>query len=195
MSCFSVTVFCGSNPGNNPTYTQAAQTLGTGLAEHNMRMVFGGGHVGLMGLTAGAALAANGEVVGIIPDFLRQREVEFNGLTELVVTDSMHTRKRRLFALGDVFVVMPGGLGTYDETFEILTWKQLSLHNKPIILVNILGWADTFVTLVEETITRGFAQPTIRDLFEVQPDVPSLLARLEALRAVHQPTPATMAES
>ena len=193
MSCFSVTVFCGSNPGNSPTYTQAAQTLGAGLAERNIRMVFGGGHVGLMGLTAGAALAAGGEVIGIIPDFLRQREVEFKGLTELVVTDSMHTRKRRLFALGDAFVVMPGGLGTYDETFEILTWRQLGLHNKPIILVNILGWAETFVAIVEETIKRGFAKPAIRDLFEVQPDVPHLLARLEALHAAQQPAGAAMA--
>ena len=187
MSCFSVTVFCGSNPGNVPTYTEAAQTLGTGLAERGVRLVFGGGHVGLMGLTAGAALAAGGAVVGVIPDFLRQREVEFKGLTELIVTDSMHTRKRRLFALGDAFVVMPGGLGTYDETFEILTWKQLGQHAKPIILVNILGWATSFEALVEETIQRGFAKPGIRDLFEIQPDVSALLQRLDELRPASQP--------
>lgn len=182
MSRFSVTVFCGSNPGNAPTYAEAAQTLGTGLAKRGMRLVFGGGHVGLMGLTAGAALAAGGEVVGIIPDFLRQREVEFKGLTELIVTDSMHTRKRRLFALGDAFLVMPGGLGTYDETFEILTWKQLAQHSKPIILVDILGWSAAFVAVIEDAIARGFAKPGIRDLFEIQPDVPAALARLDALR-------------
>ncbi|MDE1896598.1 MAG: TIGR00730 family Rossman fold protein, partial [Rhodospirillales bacterium] len=107
---------------------------------------------------------------------------EFQGLTELIVTDSMHTRKRRLFALGDAFVVMPGGLGTFDETFEILTWKQLGQHNKPIILVNILGWAEPFVAMLEETIKRGFARPEVRKLFEVQPDVPTVLARLEELR-------------
>lgn len=190
MSCFSVTVFCGSNAGNTPVYTQAAQALGTGLATRNMRLVFGGGHVGLMGLTAGATLEAGGQVVGVIPDFLRQREVEFKGLTELIVTDSMHTRKRRLFALGDVFVVMPGGLGTYDETFEILTWKQLGQHNKPIILVNILGWADAFVTMVEETIQRGFAKPEVRALFEVVADIPSLFARLEAARETALPNTA-----
>lgn len=183
MSCFSVTVFCGASPGDTPTYAEAAKTLGTGLAERGMRLVFGGGHVGLMGLTAGAALEAGGAVVGIIPDFLRQREVEFQGLTELIVTDSMHTRKRRLFAMGDAFVVMPGGLGTYDETFEILTWKQLGQHGKPIILVNILGWAASFEALVEQTIERGFAKPEIRDLFEIQPDVPAALLRLEALRS------------
>lgn len=187
MSSFSVTVFCGSNPGNNPAYAQAAKTLGTELARLKIRLVFGGGHVGLMGITAGAAMAAGGDVIGIIPDFLRQRETEFKGLTELVITDSMHTRKRRLFALGDAFVVMPGGLGTYDETFEILTWKQLDRHRKPIILVNILGWADTFINLVEETISRGFAKPEIRTLFEIQPDLSSLLARLEELNAAHHP--------
>lgn len=179
MSGFSVTVFCGSNPGIDPSYAQAAQTLGKGLAENGMRLIFGGGHVGLMGLTAGAVLAAGGEAVGIIPDFLRQREVEFKGLTELIVTDSMHTRKRRLFAMGDAFVAMPGGLGTYDETFEILTWKQLGQHEKPIILVNSLGWAGAFVAIVEDAITRGFAKPGIRDLFEIQPDVPATLTRLK----------------
>ncbi|MGE4481285.1 TIGR00730 family Rossman fold protein [Acidocella sp.] len=182
MGSFSVTVFCGSNPGADPAYAAAAETLGKGLGGRGMRLVFGGGNVGLMGITAGATLHAGGEVTGIIPDFLRQREVEFQGLTELIVTDSMHTRKRRLFALGDVFVVMPGGLGTYDETFEIMTWKQLGQHHKPIILVNILGWADPFVAMVESTIARGFAKPEIRELFEVQPDVPALLARLEELR-------------
>lgn len=182
MCSFSVTVFCGSNPGDSPVYAQAAQALGSGLATQGIRLVFGGGSVGLMGVTARAALEAGGEVTGVIPDFLRQREVECAGLSELIITDSMHTRKRRLFALGDAYVVMPGGLGTYDETFEILTWKQLGQHEKPIILVNIMGWAEVFVALVEETIKRGFAKPSIRALFEVQPDVPATLARLEALR-------------
>lgn len=182
MGSFSVTVFCGSNPGVDPGYAASAKALGEGLGGRGMRLVFGGGNVGLMGIVAGSTLGAGGEVTGIIPDFLRQREVEFQGLTELIVTDSMHTRKRRLFALGDAFVVMPGGLGTYDETVEILTWKQLGQHAKPIILVNILGWAEAFVAMVDETIKRGFARPEVRDLFEVQSDVPAVLARLEELR-------------
>ncbi len=157
--------------------------MGAGLAANGMNMVFGGGNVGLMGITAGAALAGGAHVTGIIPDFLRQREVEFPGLSELIVTDSMHTRKRRLFALGDAFVVMPGGLGTFDETFEILTWKQLGRHNKPIILCDILGWAQPFVQMIDATITRGFARDSARDLFEVQPDVAAVLARLEQIRA------------
>jgi uncharacterized protein (TIGR00730 family) len=179
---YSVTVFCGSSPGVDPAYAAAAKELGAGLAGRGMNLVFGGGNVGLMGLTAGAALAAGAHVTGIIPDFLRQREVEFPGLSELIVTDSMHTRKRRLFALADAFVVMPGGLGTFDETIEILTWKQLARHDKPIILCDVLGWAQPFVKMVEETVARGFARATVLDLFEMLPDVASVLARLETLR-------------
>jgi uncharacterized protein (TIGR00730 family) len=180
-STYAVTVFCGSSPGMDPDYAAGAQALGEGLAARGMNLVFGGGNVGLMGIVAGAALGAGAHVTGIIPDFLRQREVEFPGLSELIVTDSMHTRKRRLFALADAFVVMPGGLGTFDETIEILTWKQLGRHDKPIILCDILGWAQPFITMVDQTVTRGFARPSARDLFEVQPDVPATLARLEAL--------------
>ena len=168
--------------GADPAYAEAATTLGHGIAAASMALVFGGGNVGLMGITAGAALARGGHVTGIIPDFLRQREVEFPGLSELIVTDSMHTRKRRLFALADAFVVMPGGLGTFDETIEILTWKQLGQHAKPIILVDVLGWAQPFVAMVEQVIARGFAGDTVRDLFEVQPSVEAALARLAALR-------------
>lgn len=182
MGSFSVTVFCGSSPGAVPAYAEAAQALGAGLGKRGMNLVFGGGNVGLMGVTAGSALEAGAHVTGIIPDFLRKREVEFHGLSELYITDSMHTRKRRLFALANAFVVMPGGLGTYDETFEILTWKQLGQHAKPIILVDILGWAQPFVTMIEQTIARGFARESVRDLFEVVPDVPAALARLEDLR-------------
>ena len=182
MASFSVTVFCGSSAGADPAYAAAATSLGRGIAAAGMALVFGGGNVGLMGITAGAALAAGAHVTGIIPDFLRQREVEFPGLTELIVTDSMHTRKRRLFSLADAFVVMPGGLGTFDETIEILTWKQLGQHAKPIILVDILGWAQPFVAMVEQAIARGFARETVRGLFEVQPAVEGALARLEELR-------------
>ncbi len=182
MGSFSVTVFCGSSAGTDPAYRQAATELGKGIAAAGMNLVFGGGNVGLMGLTAGAALGGGAHVTGIIPDFLRQKEVEFPGLSELIVTDSMHTRKRRLFALANAFVVMPGGLGTFDETIEILTWKQLGQHSKPIILVDILGWAQPFVTMVEQAISRGFARGTVRDLFEVCDTVAAALARLEELR-------------
>ena len=183
MSSYAVTVFCGSSPGAGPEYAAAAQALGEGIAAAGMRLVFGGGNVGLMGVVAGAALGAGAHVTGIIPDFLRAREVEFPGLSELIVTDSMHTRKRRLFALGDAFVVLPGGLGTFDETIEIMTWKQLGRHDKPIILCDILGWAEPFVTMVEDVVARGFARESARGLIEVQPDVAAVLARLGELSA------------
>jgi uncharacterized protein (TIGR00730 family) len=182
MPNYSVTVFCGSMPGADPEYAAAAQALGEGLAARGMNLVFGGGNVGLMGITAGAALHNGAHVTGIIPDFLRAKEVEFHGLSELIVTDSMHTRKRRLFALADAFVVMPGGLGTFDETFEILTWKQLGRHSKPIILCDVLGWAQPFVSMVDAVVARGFARESVKSLFEVQADVPAALARLEELR-------------
>jgi uncharacterized protein (TIGR00730 family) len=182
MGQFSVTVFCGASFGGDETYAVAARALGVGLAERGMRLVFGGGNVGLMGTTAGAVMEHGGEVIGIIPDFLRQKEAEYAGLTELIVTDSMHTRKRRLFALGDAFVVMPGGLGTFDETIEILTWKQLGQHAKPIILVDILGWAQPFVHMIDETIARGFARPEVRGLFEVVGSVEAVLVRLGEIR-------------
>jgi uncharacterized protein (TIGR00730 family) len=182
MRNYSVTVFCGSMPGVDPAYAQSARELGTGLGECGMRLVFGGGNVGLMGVVAGAAMGAGAHVTGIIPDFLRQREVEFPGLSELIVTDSMHTRKRRLFALADAFVVMPGGLGTFDETIEIVTWKQLSRHAKPIILCDVLGWAQNFIKMVDETVARGFARESAKALFEVQPGVAETLARLQELR-------------
>jgi uncharacterized protein (TIGR00730 family) len=182
MNKFAVTVFCGSSPGVDPAYIESARELGLGLAERGMNLVFGGGNVGLMGQVAGAALDGGAHVTGVIPDFLRQREVEFPGLSSLIVTDSMHTRKRRLFALADAFVVMPGGLGTFDETMEILTWKQLGQHNKPIILCDVLGWAQPFIALVDQTVERGFARESAKGLFDISSGVKDTLSRLEALR-------------
>jgi uncharacterized protein (TIGR00730 family) len=179
MSHISVTVFCGSSPGAAPEYLAAAQALGEGIARQGMNLVFGGGNVGLMGAVAGAALGAGGHVTGIIPDFLRAREIEFPGLSELIVTDSMHTRKRRMFARADAFVVLPGGLGTLDELMEILTWKQLERHAKPIILIDILGWAAQVTLLLDAIITAGFAKPSARALLETVPDVAAALARLD----------------
>jgi len=182
MAQFSVTVFCGSSPGEDPGYAAAARAMGEGIAANGMALVFGGGNVGLMGIVAGAAMAGGAHVTGIIPDFLRKREVEFPGLSELIVTDSMHTRKRRLFARGDAFIVLPGGLGTFDETIEILTWKQLGQHNKPIILVDVLGWAQPFDSMVRAAIGTGFARPNVAEMYEIQPDVAAALGRLQEIR-------------
>ncbi|HEX7388816.1 MAG TPA: TIGR00730 family Rossman fold protein [Acidiphilium sp.] len=187
MSHISVTVFCGSSVGTEPDYMAAANNLGLGLAERGIELVFGAGNVGLMGAVAGAALGAGGRVTGIIPEFLRAREVEFPGLSELIVTDSMHTRKHRMFARADAFVILPGGLGTLDELMEITTWKQLGRHAKPIILVDILGWAQPVVALFDRVIGAGFARPSARDLIEVVADVPAVFARLEAMPGYSEP--------
>lgn len=180
----SVAVFCGSRVGVSPAYHIAAVALGEGLARAGMRLVYGGGRIGLMGAMADAALAAGGEVVGVIPDFLQRWEVAHAGCSELIVTDSMHTRKRRMFELSDAFVSFPGGLGTFDETFEILTWRQLRLHDKPILICDIEGSATALLSLIELAITDGFAPPDAREFFEAVAGVPALLERLSVLHPV-----------
>jgi hypothetical protein len=155
--------------------------LGRGLAEAGIRLVYGGGRVGLMGAVADAALEAGGEVLGVIPEFLARLEVAHTGVDELTVTDSMHSRKQRMFAEADAFVSLPGGLGTLDETVEIITWRQLGLHDKPILLCDIAGSAAPLQAAIEAAITLGFAAARARDLFEVINGVAPLLERLHAL--------------
>lgn len=177
----SVAIFCGSRYGNRPAWREACTALGHGLAQAGIRLVYGGGQVGLMGVIADAVLEAGGEVLGIIPEFLQRREVAHQGPLALIVTDTMHDRKRRMFEAADAFVAMPGGLGTFDELVEVTTWRQLALHDKPIILCNIAGWADAYLELLENTVRNGFAASDALDLFEVILDVPTLLARLQSL--------------
>ena len=184
----SAAVFCGSAVGTNPAFAASATELGQGLAAASIKLVYGGGGIGLMGVVARAAQGAGGELVGVMPDFLMRREVAHIGAGELIVTDSMHSRKRRMFELADAFVILPGGLGTLDEFFEILTWRQLRLHDKPILICDIAGYAKPWVGVIEAAIANGFAQPGARDLFEVVDGVPALLARLAMLpRPVSQP--------
>ncbi len=179
----SVAVFCGSHPGHDPAHRAGAYALGRGLARTGRRLVFGGGRVGLMGAVADGAIEGGGQVIGVIPEFLTQREVAHQGVSELIVTDSMHTRKRRMFELSDAFVTMPGGLGTMDETFEIITWRLLDLHDKPILLCDVAGSAGPLVTLIEALIGAGFARPEARSLYDVVDGVPALLDRLDLLAA------------
>lgn len=183
----SVAVFCGSLPGRRPECLAAARELGRGLAEAGIALVYGGGGVGMMGAVADAALAAGGAVVGVIPAFLIHREVAHGGATRVIVTDSMHSRKLCMFDLADAFVTMPGGLGTLDETFEILTWRQLGLHDKPILLCDIAGTALPLIDMIDAAIEEGFARPENRRLFEVAYGVPALLARLASLGAERAP--------
>ena len=185
----SAVVFCGSRPGRDPAWREAAVALGHGMAAAGIRLIYGGGRTGLMGAVADGALAGGGAVTGIIPDFLQAREVSHTGVADLIVTTSMHVRKQLMSEQADAFVVMPGGLGTLDETMEIITWRQLGLHDKPILVVNVLGWADRMLAMLDGFVADGYSDASSRDLYEVVPDVPAVLARL----AVIPTTPATAA--
>ena len=173
-------VFCGSRHGHDPAYAAASTALGQGLAQAGIRLVYGGGQVGLMGVIADAVIQSGGEVLGIIPDFLKRREVAHQGPVALVVTETMHDRKRQMFEAADAFIMMPGGLGTFDETIEVTTWRQLGLHDKPILICNIAGWADPYLAMLATAVHDGFADATTRTLFTVLPDIPAVLRFLAA---------------
>ena len=174
----SIAVFCGASTGNRPALAAAAQRFGQRLAEHGITLIYGGGRNGLMGLTADAVLAGGGQVVGIIPGHLHHREVQHQGLTELLIVDSMHTRKRLMFERADAFVALPGGLGTLDETIEIITWRQLGLHDKPILLVDQDGYWQPLLGLFEHIVEARFAQPQARTLWQVVDGVDAVLPAL-----------------
>ena len=183
----AVAVFCGSRMGNHPAYAACAREAGTGLARAGIKLIYGGGKVGLMGVLADAAIEAGGAVCGIIPHFLSAREIMHERVADLTVTDSMHTRKQGMFAQADAFLVLPGGLGTFDETIEIVTWRQLRLHDKPILIADVAGWASRLVAAIEGAVADGFADASALSLFEVVPDVGAALARLGCERVVPQP--------
>lgn len=179
----SVAVFCGARSGANPAHAAAARELGAGLAANGIRLIYGGGRVGMMGALADAVLAGGGRVLGVIPEFLTQQEVAHPGAQEMVVTGSMHERKQHMAEQADAFVAMPGGLGTLDETVEIMTWRLLRLHDKPILLCDVEGSTAPLVALVDAVIAQGFAGREARNTFELVSGVPALLERLRALPA------------
>jgi uncharacterized protein (TIGR00730 family) len=185
----SVCVYCGSSNTVAEKYKKMAHEMGTQLAGRGMRLVYGGGRVGLMGITADSTLKAGGKVIGIIPEHIRKQEVQHLGLTELHVVPDMHTRKRMMAERADAFVILPGGVGTLDETFEIITWKKLGLHNKPIILLNFEGYWDPFLALYDRIIETNFSLPSDRALFKT---VNSIDGIFEALAAHTHPIAATM---
>ena len=180
----TVAVFCGSRSGISPAFHTAAATLGRGLAEAGIGVVYGGGQVGLMGVLANAVLAAGGRIVGVIPEVLMRQEVVHRGLTGLIVTRDIASRKQRMFDLADAFITLPGGIGTLDETVEMLTWRQLGLHQKPVLICDIQGSAAPLVAAVETAVAQGFAAPSILDYFEVFPAVAPLLDKLHMLQRV-----------
>lgn len=171
-------VYCGSSGAVAERYRAAATELGTTLAGAGIELVYGGGRRGLMGLLADAALAAGGQVTGIIPAAMREAEWAHDGLTELLVVDSMHTRKRLMAEKAEAFAVLPGGVGTLDETFEILSWRQLRLHDKPIFIVDTGGYWQPLRNLLDQIVKAGFAAPLIPGLLQVVEDVPGLMAAL-----------------
>jgi uncharacterized protein (TIGR00730 family) len=160
----SLCVFCGSNFGNRPEYRQAANQLGRVLAQRRIRLVYGGGNVGLMGEVADACLNAGGEVIGVIPQGLVDREVAHFGLADLRIVHSMHERKALMAELADAFVALPGGLGTFEEFFEIATWSQLGIHRKACGLLNVAGYYDSLLAQADHSVAEGFIKPVHRSL-------------------------------
>lgn len=179
----SVCVYCGSSNHVAQSYLDAATSFGTLLAEEQLTLVYGGGRVGLMGKTADAALENGGAVIGIIPGHLQTKEVEHNGVTELHIVESMHSRKQMMVDKSDAFVVLPGGLGSLDELFEILTWKMLGLHDKPIVIANIDGYWDELVTLIDKLIQEGFCRPQHKNMYRVVTDIHEILPTLRSMPA------------
>jgi uncharacterized protein (TIGR00730 family) len=182
-----VCVYCGSSGRVAEAFREAARRTGRLLAEAGMELIYGGGHVGLMGLTADAALAAGGRVVGIIPDFLHERELTHKNLSELLVVGSMHERKQRMFERADAFAILPGGLGTLDEAFECMTWKQLGLHDKPIVVVDVDGYWRPLMALIDHGIDAGFAPVKLRAMVDVVPSPEELIALLKTAPEPHVP--------
>ena len=171
----SVCVYCGSSVGADPVYAEAARAAGAALAARGLRLVYGGGRVGLMGLTADACLAAGGRVTGVIPDFLAVREVAHQGVADMRIVASMHDRKQIMADEADGFIALPGGLGTLEELFEIWTWSQLGRHAKPVGLLNVQGYFDPLLTFLDRMAEEGFVEARHRAMLVVGDDIDALL--------------------
>jgi uncharacterized protein (TIGR00730 family) len=180
-------VFCGANFGTRPEYKKAAQALGRMLAEKSIRLVYGAGNVGLMGVLADSCLAAGGKVIGVIPDSLVRHEVAHLGLTELRIVNSMHERKAMMADLSDAFMALPGGLGTFEEMFEVWTWAQLGIHQKPLGLLNIAGYYDPLIAMVHHGMNEGFLKQKHMDTLLVDNDPARLLESLSTFHTEFAP--------
>jgi uncharacterized protein (TIGR00730 family) len=180
MKLNSVCVFCGSSSGDRPAYRDSADAMGRALAGAKLGLVYGGGHVGLMGTVANATLAAGGQVTGIIPKALYDKEVGHDGLTRLEIVGSMHERKARMAELADAFVALPGGLGTFEELFEVWTWAQLGWHPKPVALLDVDGFYRPLIQFLDEVVARGFVRRVHREMLIVATEPADLLEKLAA---------------
>ena len=180
MSLRSVCVFCGASPGASPVYREAAEALGQHLAQRGIRLIYGGGAVGLMGVVADAALNAGGEVIGIIPQSLERAEIGHRNLTCLEVVDGMHARKARMAELSDAFIALPGGLGTLEELFEVWTWGQLGYHGKPLGLLEVNGFYSKLTAFLDHIVGEGFVRAAHRDMLQVSESPQTLLDALDS---------------
>jgi uncharacterized protein (TIGR00730 family) len=179
----SICVFCGSSPGSITDYVEAARLLGTTLANRNIKLVYGGAKVGLMGQLAKSCIESGGKVIGIIPKHLADKEVAFEGISELMVVNSMHERKSKMAELSDGFIALPGGMGTLEELCEILTWAQLDLHQKPCGILNINGYYDRLMQFIDHSVEQKFMEQEHRDMIQIDQNPGSLLDKFE----VYQP--------
>ncbi len=178
MSAFSICVYCGSRRGDDPRFAEVAQQVGTWIGSHGGQLVYGGGRNGLMGLVAQATLAAGGEVIGIIPKALVEKEWAHHGCTELHVVDTMHERKRMMAERADAFLALPGGIGTFEELFEVWTWRQLGYHDKPVGILNCKGYYDSLLAFIDQVVTHGFMGDWQTELVTVGTDPLALLQSL-----------------
>ena len=181
MPTISLCVYCGSRPGELPAYADAARAVGREIGRRGWRLVYGGGRAGLMGVVADAALQAGAAVVGVIPRSLMEREVGHIGLTELHVVETMHQRKTMMAERSDAFLALPGGIGTFEELFEVWTWRQLGYHDKPIGLLNVAGYYDALMAFLQHGLHQGFMAAAQSDLLQVGSDPLALVERLGAL--------------
>ena len=174
-----ITVFCGSSSGTEEIYTSQATLLGQTLAKRNIELVYGGANVGLMGAVADGVLNAGGKVIGVLPDFLRSKEIAHRQLTELILVDTMHERKTKMNDLSDGVIALPGGFGTLDELFEMLTWGQLGLHKKPIGILNVDGFYDALIVFIQTTVDKGFLKPANQQMLLISDSIDDLLDKME----------------
>lgn len=179
----SICVYCGANPGASPRYADAARALGRALVEDNIALIYGGGNVGLMGIIADEVLRLGGDVTGVIPTALMEREVGHMGLTRQFIVKDMHERKAMMAKLADGFIAMPGGMGTLEELFEMLTWSQLGIHAKPVGLLNVDGFYDSLMGFINHASGEGFIRPQHAALMMVESDPQALVQRLRSRHA------------
>lgn len=174
-----ITVFCGSSLGTDEIYKTQATLLGNKLAEENIALVYGGANVGLMGAVADGVLEKGGEVIGVLPNFLRSKEIAHNDLTELILVETMHERKTKMNDLCDGVIALPGGFGTLEELFEMLTWAQLGLHKKPIAILNNDGFYDSLITFIQTTVDKGFLKEVNQEMLIVSDNIDNLLDKMK----------------